>query len=326
MVREIIRNVYEIKVRLPGSPLRDLNSYVIKSADRNLLIDTGFNMPGCLEDLNRGIAALELDMRKTDIFITHFHSDHCGLLDKIAEPESNVYMSACDGQLFYDSLEDKGFWQENIRLYKQEGFPEDVLGSADRVNPMKVFAAEKPVKITPVYDGQILTVGDIELQCIDTAGHTPGHVVLYNEKNKLMALGDHVLFDITPNITVWTTLRNALRVYIDNLNYIKKFKVEIPLPGHRHCNCTMAERIDQLLEHHETRLREVIGIIRQNPCINAYDVAKCMDWMIQADSWESFPLKQKIFAFGEAVSHLYFLEEAGEIKRFVRDGVAVYSE
>ena len=325
MIREVISNVYEIKVGLPGSPLRDLNSYVFTSKERNLLIDTGFNLPKCFEDLSGGISELGLDMSKTDVLITHFHSDHCGLVDKIADPGSTVYMSAVDSELFYDSLEEKGFWIETISMYRQEGFPEDVLGRANRVNPLRAAAAQKPVKTTPVHDGQILTVGDKELMCIEATGHTPGHICLYDEKNKLMVLGDHILFDITPNITAWVTLKNALKVYLDNLIKIKKFDVEIPLPGHRGCECSMYERIDQLIKHHEIRLDEVLGIVKKNPGINAYDISGQMDWMIQAKSWDDFPLQQKIFAFGEAVGHLYYLEESGEIKRDFTGEAAVYS-
>ena len=326
MIKEIIRNVYEIKVGLPGNPLRDLNCYVFMSEDRNLLIDTGFNMPLCLEDLEKGIAELGLDMRKTDLFITHFHTDHCGLVDRIAGPESTVYMSEKDSGLFYDSLEGTGFWKDTIALYKEEGFPGDVLDYASRVNPMRASAARNPVKITCVGDGQILSIGDIELKCIDTAGHTPGHLCLYSEKSKLMVLGDHVLFDITPNITVWTTLNNALKVYLDNLRIMKDYEVEIPLPGHRGCECTMYERIDQLIKHHEIRLDEVLGIVKKNPGINAYDTAGRMDWMIQAKSWDDFPLQQKIFAFGEAIAHLDFLVEAEEIQRDLVGEVAAYSK
>ena len=49
MVQEVFENVYSIDVELPNNPLRWLNSYYIDNGgtSRNLLIDTGFNMPEC---------------------------------------------------------------------------------------------------------------------------------------------------------------------------------------------------------------------------------------------------------------------------------------
>ena len=46
---------------------------------------------------------------------------------------------------------------------------------------------------------------------------------------------------------------------------------------------------------------------------NAYEVASKMSWDIKCDRWEDFPLAQKWFATGEALSHLRYLEEKGTI-------------
>ena len=40
-----------------------------------------------------------------------------------------------------------------------------------------------------------------------------------------------------------------------------------------------------------------------------------MTWDIQCDSWEAFPVMQKWFATGEAISHLRYQEEEGKVLR-----------
>jgi hypothetical protein len=40
-----------------------------------------------------------------------------------------------------------------------------------------------------------------------------------------------------------------------------------------------------------------------------------MTWDIEAEDWEAFPVVQKWFAAGEALSHLRYLEEEGTIRR-----------
>jgi len=57
----------------------------------------------------------------------------------------------------------------------------------------------------------------------------------------------------------------------------------------------------------------------------AYTVASKMTWDIKADSWEAFPVAQKWFATGEALSHLRFLENAGRIVRAEEDGIIQFS-
>jgi hypothetical protein len=55
MPEEIRKNLYRVPVPLPGNPLKELNSYVIKGSDRTLVVDTAFArnpaaglcFPGC---------------------------------------------------------------------------------------------------------------------------------------------------------------------------------------------------------------------------------------------------------------------------------------
>jgi glyoxylase-like metal-dependent hydrolase (beta-lactamase superfamily II) len=324
MVNKINDYLYVIEVRLPGNPLRSLNSYVICTPKRNLLIDTGFNQPECLADLEQGIAELGLDMNKTDVLATHFHADHCGLIDKILRPGRNVFIGEIDKEMLEESRQNPGYWLNMIQVYQREGFPRDILEEAALTTPARAYAVKRLVETTPLKDGEVLTIGDVELRCILTPGHTPGHICLYNERDKLMILGDHILFDITPNITMWPTLPNALDCYLKSLKAIRAYEVNVPLPAHRGCTCTMRERIDQLLVHHEKRLDEALRIIRQQPGFNAYEIAGRMSWSIRARNWDEFPLPQKWFAMGETLSHLYYLMEAGAIGREMEDQCFCY--
>jgi hypothetical protein len=47
MIEELRRDLFRILVPLPGSPLKFLNSYAVRSAERNLVIDTGLNRDEC---------------------------------------------------------------------------------------------------------------------------------------------------------------------------------------------------------------------------------------------------------------------------------------
>jgi len=61
-------------------------------------------------------------------------------------------------------------------------------------------------------------------------------------------------------------------------------------------------------------LAEVLEILKSGPQ-SAYHVASRMTWDITCDSWEAFPVTQKWFATGEAISHLRYLEEGTTIGR-----------
>ncbi|MDR2180731.1 MAG: MBL fold metallo-hydrolase [Synergistaceae bacterium] len=322
---DIFPNLYRISVALPGNPLKSLNSYVIVGADRNLIVDTGFNLPESLEDLRGGIGELGLDMGKTDIFLTHFHADHCGLVPRIVSPDSVVYMSALDRDLFNDVMDNgEDFWTLVGKRLLDEGYPRDELTRTQMANPARKYLPEVKFDSVPVAEGTRLSYGDFRLECVWTPGHTPGHVCLYDKAKGVFFSGDHVLFDITPNITAWATMPNSLQHYLNSLMKVRDYPVRVTLTGHRENDGVLSERVDQLIAHHENRLADVESILEKHPGLSGYEVASCMKWDIRAKTWADFPPGQRWFAVGEALSHLNCLIAQGKAKKIEKGGVNTY--
>ncbi|MFB0520633.1 MAG: MBL fold metallo-hydrolase, partial [Desulfatiglandales bacterium] len=161
-------------------------------------------------------------------------------------------------------------------------------------------------------DGDTIGIGDYLFKCIETPGHTAGHICLYEPGKKIFICGDHILFDITPNITLSVEERNPLKEYLMSLDKVSDLEVELVLPGHRSIFKNQKERIRELKQHHRARLEEVISILEEGRQ-NAFQIASQMTWDIGYKSWDLFPPAQKLFAFGEALAHLKYLEEEGEV-------------
>lgn len=298
---------------LPESPLKLLNSYFIRGKDRNLLIDTGFRRPECRKALMDGLMGLDADMEKTDIFLTHLHSDHVGLAPELICQGGKIYLSQVDLHRL-KSYEGSG-WAEFDEKFIKEGFSPEGLKELQHKNPARIYGPVHTDQYEAVFPGQTLSYGGYTLTCVNTPGHTPGHMCLHLPEAKLMFLGDHLLFDITPNIICWLEFDNALRAYCDSLLKLREYDIEIPLPGHRSAGADMKERIDEIFAHHKARLEEALGVIEREPGLSAYQIAGRMTWKIRSRSWEDFPIVQKWFAVGEAVSHVEYLMAEGLICR-----------
>ena len=87
----------------------------------------------------------------------------------------------------------------------------------------------------------------------------------------------------------------------------------------------MYDRIHELYRHHEERLAEVVSILG-NEWKTAYTVARDMTWEIDCKNWEEFPLPQKWFATGEAISHLQDLYFSGKVMREEQNGIYHYKK
>jgi len=307
-------DIFKIYVPLPDNPLKNLNCYVLKAENENLIIDTGFNRPECLEALKEGLAELNVDIEKSSLFLTHLHSDHTGLAGEIMNENSTIYMSEIDFNRLQLSLGGK-FWPVMEELFAKNGFPVEEIEISRKINPARAFAPSKLFNVTKVNDGDKIKIGEYELACIHTPGHTPGHMCLYIADKKVMFTGDHVLFDITPNITCWNGVSDSLASYIESLEKIRSFDVETALPSHRLSSKNFYDRIDELLAHHKERIAECLSVVKTNPDETAYTIASKMKWSMRGKDWSEFPIQQKWFAVGETLSHLDYLINKGEIEK-----------
>lgn len=322
MIQRLRDNLCSFQVTLPDNPLKWLNTYVVlgENGGRNLLVDTGFNRPECLNSVMNGFQELGISPENTDVFITHVHSDHAGNARALQKLGCRLIMGMTDHRvLLHDT------WPERKQRAFCEGMSKDVMDLVFQHNPAVKFAPGV-FDAVEVISGDVLSYGGYKFECIETPGHTPGHICLYDAQSHTMLCGDHVLFDITPNICFWIEMEDSLGSYLESLDHIEEYPVELALPGHRTVgNKTFEERISELKKHHAARLIEAEQVVHKNPGINAYDLAGKMTWRISARSWDDFPPGQKWFAVGETLAHLDYLVLRNRVCRSVDDnGMVTY--
>ena len=266
---------------------------------------------------------LGLTADNTDIFLTHLHSDHTGNAAYLAGEGFNILMGRTDHRVVTMPEQEKH--RETHARFLREGMPKEDLDLWSAQTPAIKFAPGAfPAR--ELDDGDVLCYGGYELRCLATPGHTPGHLCLFDEKRKLIFLGDHVLFDISPNICAWNGVPDSLGDYLRSLELMKSLDIETALPAHRaRGEVTLRERAQQLIEHHRLRLNEAERLVHENPGVTAYELAGLMTWRIRAKNWTDFPPSQKGFAFGETLAHLDTLLASGAIERlFGENGIVTY--
>lgn len=314
MIEQITDTLYRIPVPLPGNPLKELNSYFIRGDERDLLIDVGFRMPECRAALIQGLTELGSKPERRDILLTHLHSDHSGLANEFVGPERQIFISEGERRYLERFLTGETSRAMHDRLVS-EGFPENLLTHVEAVNPARVNSLDRLTsQFYGLSDGEILRVGTYNLRTVVVPGHTPGNTMFWIEKQRILFTGDHVLFDITPNITAWTGMEDALGDYLDSLRKTWNYPAALALPGHRKPG-NYPKRVRYLLEHHERRLAQFLSIVVGTPGLTAYEIASRLTWKIRSDNWETFPAIQKRFAVGECLSHLDYLRKRRQIVR-----------
>jgi glyoxylase-like metal-dependent hydrolase (beta-lactamase superfamily II) len=323
MVEKILPNFYKIEIPLPGSPLKALNSYVIKAPERNLIIDTGWDQEESRNAMQSGLRELGLDLENCDFFITHRHTDHLGLVSHLRKRASKVYFNQPDA----DSVKKSTVrWNDSFKYARANGLPERELQKVLDRHPGYKYRTRGRLAFTILRGGDPLNIGEYSFKCMETPGHTEGHMCLYEPRKKVFISGDHILNDITPNIQLWSDRWNPLEEYLKSLDKVYELDIEYLLTGHREIFGNCRQRIVELKEHHRKRIDEILSILKDGSK-NAFQVASEMSWDVVDvyDSFDLFPATQKWFATGEAIAHLKYIEEKGMIQRKMLKHEIVYS-
>lgn len=320
LVTKVYEDIYMIEVVLPNNPLKAINVYVIKGEDKSLIIDTGFNQKECIDSLFKGLEELNIDIKNTELFITHLHSDHSGMAGIFNEAGVKIYAGEVDGA-YINKMTSPTYWEEFDKSKILLDLDRDKVSFGE--HPGYKYCLREPIEFSYLKEGQGIQVGKYFFEVIDIPGHTPGHIGLYERNHKLFFGGDHVLDRITPNIGYWGTEDNILAVYFNSLAKVYSFDIDILFPSHRNIIKDHTRRINELIAHHKERLGEIINILK-NGEFTAREVASRMRWSIRAKDWDDFPNAQKWFATSEALAHLEHLYHSGQVDKKTVGGKWVY--
>ena len=94
-IEELSRNLYRIDLPMPEA-IGPTNSYLFKAdgvndSGRSLIVDVGCDEPETRKAFDFVLRELGISWDSVDIFITHFHWDHCAGLSQIWSPGITVY-------------------------------------------------------------------------------------------------------------------------------------------------------------------------------------------------------------------------------------------
>jgi len=320
VISEILPDVYQIEIPLPKNPLRVLNSYFLRGGERNLLIDTGFNLQDCWLVMEDALRQLKADIDETDLFLTHAHSDHAGLVEYLATPNNRILMGEQDVMILEMGLRDRKFLAASALHLHQSGLLAAGVPFTPEEEAVVKYASHKAVRLTKLREGDQVKAGRYDFRCVETPGHTPGHMCLYEPAHKMLISGDHILDSITPNIGLWALNRDALGDYLRSLDKVAELEVDLVLPGHRNLFSDMRGRIAQIKEHHARRIENVLSIVGREP-LTAAQVAAEMEWDLTYETWDEFPFNQKMHAAAEAMAHLYHLVCQNRLNMSCAEGI-----
>ncbi|MES2937761.1 MAG: MBL fold metallo-hydrolase [Pseudomonadota bacterium] len=257
------------------------------------------------------------------VVVTHMHPDHIGLAHWLCERwNAPLWISATDyNAARMASQSTTGFGGESAaRFFASHGLsdPDALEKIRARANYYPGMVPAVPPSFRRMLEDDVLAIGGGRWRCISGYGHAPEHIALFCEDLDVLISGDMLLPRISTNVSVYDVEpeSNALALFLASIDKFRALPAEtLVLPSHGKPFRGMHRRVEQLHEHHDARLAEVMEACAERPR-SAADVLPIL-------FKRPLDLHQTTFAMGEAVAHLHLLWHAGRLKR-TRDAEGVW--
>jgi len=306
----VLNGLWRLRLPLPWPGVPHCNAWAIKAGDGIVLVDTGMHEPGSLEQLERAMAMVRLRLEDVKLLVcTHAHSDHYGQAGPIVDRAGCELWMHPNHRHATDRLEDpEHALQRRLEVGRTSGVPELVL------RRYAEMAKDQPLGIARVVDPDLALLPGIEIETdlgswgvIETPGHAPSHVCLYQSERRILISGDHLLGRISLYYDYgWTP--DPVGEFLRSLDAVEALKPapRLCLAGHARPFTDVQAHIEANRELVAQRVAATAVAIESRP-LTAYEVVPLVhgENAIHAAAW----------LLTETLCYLRHLEAIGAARR-----------
>lgn len=312
--REVYPGVFLLHLPLPMKPTI-VNVYLVRgsAAERSdtewALVDTGIGSSDSIATFKECLGIVGCEPRQIrKIVVTHHHPDHFGSAGPYKElTGADVYVHPAEWQRSQNFMPtERPQWV--MDWFAAHGLPLERFGRIPKQQDFWQGLYKPAEPDRELADGLQIPVGERTLEAVWTPGHASGHCVIYLREQRLMIAGDHLLPRITPHVGFSpATVGNPLGDFIASQRKIQALDVDLVLPAHGGVFEDHIKRSNQIIQHHNVRLEQILDILRRGPR-SGYEIARRA-----FDFDQDSPVTYQFPATFETLAHLEYLRHEGKV-------------
>jgi glyoxylase-like metal-dependent hydrolase (beta-lactamase superfamily II) len=192
----VLPGVWRLRLPLPFPGVPHCNAWAVAAGDGVVLFDCGMHEPGSLAHLERAMDQVNLRLEHVRLLvITHAHVDHFGqAATVVGRSGCALWMHPDHAHATQATRDPEAALQQRIEIARSAGMPPEPLERWSRQRREAGNGIAGPVEPDrPLLPGVEVRSDLGAWLVLETPGHAPSHVCLFQPERRLLISGDHLL-------------------------------------------------------------------------------------------------------------------------------------
>jgi glyoxylase-like metal-dependent hydrolase (beta-lactamase superfamily II) len=306
----VLPGVWRLRLPLPWPGVPHCNAWALAAGDGVVLVDCGLHEEGSLEQLERAMAQVGLDLADVRLLVcTHAHSDHYGqAADVIEAGGCELWMHPDHAHMTAAAEDPDEAIARRIEVARMSGVPVEPLARWADAARRRGYGVKRIVEPDRELVAGVVVETDLGPWSVhETPGHAPSHVCLHQPDRRILISGDHLLGRVSPYFDYgWTP--DPVGEFLDSLDSVQALDARLCLAGHARTFTDVAAHIEAnraLVHQRLTRVREIVA---EHGPITAYEIAPLL-------YGEPITVLNASWRLPETLCHLRHMELLGALRR-----------
>ena len=230
----VLPGVWRLRLPLPWPGVPHCNAWAIAAGDGVVLVDTGM-------DLEDSWSHLELALHQCGLWVddvrlvvgTHAHADHIGQAAAVkARTGAPIWLHRDRGHLEVQLADPEALIARRMEVGRASGVPEAPLRERAEQRRARGLGVALPLGVDhDLAEGDTVATDLGDWRVLETPGHAPSHVVLYQPEHRLLLSGDLVLGRVSLYFDHGHT-PDPVGEFLTSLDRVGALDVRLTLAGH----------------------------------------------------------------------------------------------
>ena len=302
----VLPGVWRLRLPLPFPGVPHCNAWAVAAGDGVVLFDCGMHEPGSLAHLERAMDQVNLRLEHVRLLVcTHAHIDHYGQAATVVERSGcRLWMHPNHEHATAAAQDPEAALNQRIEIARSAGVPPEPLerwSQARRDGNTGLAALVEPDR--PLLPGVEVRTDLGPWLVLETPGHAPSHVCLFQPERRLLISGDHLLGRISLYYDYgWSP--DPVGEFLHSLDAVEAYGPRLCLPGHGRTFADVAAHIDANRALVAERVERLAVTLAERGPITAFEAVPGVHGAVPTEATGSWWLQ-------ETLCYLRHLEAGG---------------